>query len=172
MGNFDFSVKKPEKPVFSSKKVKYTGKIAENLQKIPNNLHEIKLACLSKKSVLYRDNSLEIRENHDIFKKNGKNYLKILVFFTNKTDEDFFKNSIDFYSENGKKFEKIRFFLNQQKGLTLWIKPKKMPEILVAKTSFLLEIVLNYTEIPFSLLFLDFSYEYRSFPLIFSLKKP
>ena len=127
MEKFDLPIKKS---LFSIEKVSYLAKLTENLPRIDQKLDEFKISCLLKTSHLYIDNFIEINEKHELIKRNGKIYLKILVSFNNKGVDTMRNSSLEFYSENG------------------WIKPKKMPDFLTPKQIFKQEIVINYLEIP------------------------
>ena len=141
MEKFDLPIKKS---LFSIEKVSYLAKLTENLPRIDQKLDDFKISCLLKASHLYIDNFIEINEKHELIKRNGKIYLKILVSFNNKGVDTMRNSSLEFYSEN---------------GVSIWIKPKKMPDFLTPKQIFIQEIVINYLEIPYSLLLMDFSYE-------------
>lgn len=87
---------------FIRKKVIYKGNLTESIPKITQSLLGFKGSCLLKHSVLLQDLSIEIRESHELIKRNGKSYLKILLYFMNKMeDPSVLQGKVDFYSKNG-----------------------------------------------------------------------
>lgn len=150
-------------PARDRKLVQFQAKLQENFPKTcAQDVDSLRKACFCDVSQVFRDSCVEIKERREVFLKKGKTYLKMLLFFQNLGDAAICRGNCEFYAENGSFFkfsqEILRVFL--RKGVVLWVKPQKMPEKLQKKAFFVMEIVISFKEIPFSLLFADFSYEF------------
>jgi len=91
-------MKKPRK---IKEKFVYQRKFLENLPIIHQKLNTFKSACLKSNSLVFSDERLEIHENRLIFQKQDKKFLKILMFFSNKSQKIIKRNTMEFYAENG-----------------------------------------------------------------------
>lgn len=79
----------------------YKGYLSQGYPLTVQPLDSFKLACLKKNSIIYQDSILEIKEKRELVKKDGKTYLRILLYLINKGEESFSQNKIEFYCEKG-----------------------------------------------------------------------
>lgn len=89
-------------PAKARKLVDFQGKLLENFPKnCVQDVNALKKACLTRFSRVFRDNCVEVKEKRETFARNGKSYVKMLLFFVNHADSAICKGNCEFYAENG-----------------------------------------------------------------------